>query len=473
MIVYKITNKVNNKIYIGISTVDSKERWLKHLSDSRRKPKQSIDRAIKKYGEQNFKYEVIEKIPFLKGIKFLENREIFYISKFKSTKNTIGYNRSLGGNVNVGRIVTKVHKSKSSKSQPTSKEIYAYDFDGKLKKIYTNLKEASDKNSVSKGAIQKVINKKNRQSAGYQWRKYENNIPLKKITVYIKTKSKTTQVFQWDRKGIFIKKFNSINEASKATGSSTADIDRVLNGVNIFSKGFHWSKDRGKNNIRKKKLVIGGNNQVRKIKVNVYSNIGKYIETLESITLAAKKYGCDPSEISKCILEKKRAHRFKDGKVLQFKKDSGSKKNISSLAKDLHNKKPILMYDLRGNYLKTFESTALASRATRIPRGTIRHCLKGRMLQAGNYIWKYQSNNFNNKITPYKNKKVPVLQYDFNGRFIKEFKSIAEASEALDTNPANIQRCIDGKGYSSNGYYWFKKEKSKIQRNIKTPIFLK
>ena len=78
MHIYKIKNLIHKKLYIGRSTYDGPQRWDKHRYNATRNAIHHIDRAINKYGAKNFKYEIIEKIPFKKGIKFLENREIFY-----------------------------------------------------------------------------------------------------------------------------------------------------------------------------------------------------------------------------------------------------------------------------------------------------------------------------------------------------------------------------------------------------------
>lgn len=56
--IYKITNLINNKVYIGQS-VQPKVRWQKHKSDTKNKPIQIIHQAMRKYGIDNFSFEVI------------------------------------------------------------------------------------------------------------------------------------------------------------------------------------------------------------------------------------------------------------------------------------------------------------------------------------------------------------------------------------------------------------------------------
>ena len=88
--IYKITNLINNKIYIGQS-VNMKHRWEQHVSSSKHNPKNVIDRAIKKYGEENFSIEKIE------TVENYNEREKYWIQKFNSINPSIGYNVAVGG----------------------------------------------------------------------------------------------------------------------------------------------------------------------------------------------------------------------------------------------------------------------------------------------------------------------------------------------------------------------------------------
>lgn len=57
--IYKITNKINNNYYIG-SSIDIQDRWRKHISATKNNSKYPIHRAIRKYGLENFTFEVLE-----------------------------------------------------------------------------------------------------------------------------------------------------------------------------------------------------------------------------------------------------------------------------------------------------------------------------------------------------------------------------------------------------------------------------
>lgn len=91
--IYKITNKINNKIYIGKTSSTIQKRWKQHLSDYKRDSfeKRPLYNAMKKYGEENFSIEEIEEVEE----SLLSEREIYWIEYYNSYKN--GYNATLGG----------------------------------------------------------------------------------------------------------------------------------------------------------------------------------------------------------------------------------------------------------------------------------------------------------------------------------------------------------------------------------------
>ena len=86
--IYKTTNLLNNKIYIGQkkSNVFLKEQYLGSGK--------YIKRAINKYGKDNFKVEIIDTA---ESREELSNLEIYYIALFNSTNINIGYNIAKGG----------------------------------------------------------------------------------------------------------------------------------------------------------------------------------------------------------------------------------------------------------------------------------------------------------------------------------------------------------------------------------------
>lgn len=93
--IYKLTNLINNKIYIG-QTKYLRKRYLQYkcastVNDTSFRSKRPIIYAIRKYGFENFSFEVLELTDNL------DEREIYYISLYDSTNDKIGYNVEKGG----------------------------------------------------------------------------------------------------------------------------------------------------------------------------------------------------------------------------------------------------------------------------------------------------------------------------------------------------------------------------------------
>lgn len=92
--IYKITNKINNKVYIGQS-VDIMKRWRSHKYRSEhdnREYNKYLYRAFRKYGVENFSIEVLEECT--RGE--LNDKEHYYIELFHSNDDEFGYNETSG-----------------------------------------------------------------------------------------------------------------------------------------------------------------------------------------------------------------------------------------------------------------------------------------------------------------------------------------------------------------------------------------
>ena len=89
--IYKITNDINNKIYIGKTNFSIEKRWKEHLKTYKRESieKRPLYNAMNKYGIEHFHIEQIEETDNP------EEREKYWIEYYGSFKN--GYNATIGG----------------------------------------------------------------------------------------------------------------------------------------------------------------------------------------------------------------------------------------------------------------------------------------------------------------------------------------------------------------------------------------
>src|ERR1700743_1231419 len=92
---YKIINKLNNKIYIG-QTINYERRWAAHKSYAKNPERtgQYIHHAIAKYGIENFSHEILA---VSKTQEDANEIETLLIQQYNSRDNRFGYNVKPGG----------------------------------------------------------------------------------------------------------------------------------------------------------------------------------------------------------------------------------------------------------------------------------------------------------------------------------------------------------------------------------------
>lgn len=126
-IIYKVTNTINGKIYIGKTVTSLHRRKMQHLYF--KVAKTHFQHALLKYGKENFTWE---KICTCKD-SILNDVEKFFILIYKSSNSKLGYNMTLGGD---GAACGKLNVSK----RPDVREKLKYCFLGKKHTIETKLK---------------------------------------------------------------------------------------------------------------------------------------------------------------------------------------------------------------------------------------------------------------------------------------------------------------------------------------------
>lgn len=95
MFIYKITNTVNNKIYVGKTTQTIEQRFKEHKKNVKADTKQSkLYSAMKHYGVNNF---IIEELDTATSTEELNEKEKYWIKELNSRDSDIGYNISAGG----------------------------------------------------------------------------------------------------------------------------------------------------------------------------------------------------------------------------------------------------------------------------------------------------------------------------------------------------------------------------------------
>lgn len=229
--IYKITNKVNNKKYIGKS-IHIEQRWKEHLKG---KGSKDLYKDILYYGKENFIFEILE----VCKEDLLNQKEEYWIKYYDSFHQ--GYNKNQGGD-NVEHATCK-----------TQKQIFCYDLEGNFVASYKSLSEAEKETKIPNSNISKAARGEGRKRAGnYLWSynkvnsmpKYtRGNGSSKRDFSYLQKK-----VYQFDKNNVLLNSFSSIKEASDKTNTNYNSIGMVCNGKRKIAGGFIWSFNKeGKN----------------------------------------------------------------------------------------------------------------------------------------------------------------------------------------------------------------------------------
>lgn len=203
--IYKITNDINDKIYIGKTLKSIEERFREHLNDSKKESleKRPLYNAIRLYGENHFKISLVEECE----IEKLSDREMYWINYYGSFAK--GYNATLGGD---GKI------------------LYDYEEIASFLKTGASNQEAMKKFGCCEDIITLV-------------RKIYNIKPQKKHPQMKKVK-------QYNLSGEFIQEFNSIGDAVrwlsntigiKYDGGVKSHIMDVCKGKRKTAYKYKWS----------------------------------------------------------------------------------------------------------------------------------------------------------------------------------------------------------------------------------------
>lgn len=228
----------SNKVYIGITSKEPKVRWSWGYGYRKN---DHFNKAIKKYGWNNIKHEVLYTDL---SQEEAEQKEKELIALYKSNNRKYGYNNDNGG-LNGGNKKTEAEKERQSKdkkekwSRPEYREMVLEKLIAKhgLKvecietgKKYKSITEASiDINGYGK-YIKQCCEGKKEQHKGYHWRYWGDN--YFRNTENYKYRVNSQKVDMFDLNNNYIKTFSSIEEASRETNMSAGTIRRRLKGIN-------------------------------------------------------------------------------------------------------------------------------------------------------------------------------------------------------------------------------------------------
>ena len=262
-VIYKITNTVNNKVYIGQTRRTFEQRKKQHLkSFKEQKTRTALINSVISHGVDKFIFNIIEEC----NDDNLDEREIFYINEYNSIVPN-GYNIQLGGR----RIYTVKNKNTNGRS------VCQYTIDGNFINEFKSASHAETYTTIDSSRILKCCHNKAISSGKFRW-SFEKLEKLEPIVIdyskYIPHIAKRN-VYQFDLNGKILNMFLSIKEASEKTSTSVDLIRHCISGQSKTThKLYQWSYEENK-----EKIVLKG----RGMNVYKYNKDGLLLEEFTSI----------------------------------------------------------------------------------------------------------------------------------------------------------------------------------------------
>ncbi|QWM89295.1 homing endonuclease [uncultured phage cr149_1] len=259
--IYKITDKINDKVYIGATSQGCGKRFKQHIWKANEGSNYAFHKAIRDIGENNFEVETIE---YLSSLEELKQREKYWIIQYRSMNPKYGYNSDCGGDImfhteETKAKISKIHKGKDQSSR--YKAVLQYDENGKFIREYPSLTHASEFTNICRASLirgLKHVFKGRSKVNPFIW-VYKEDYPDVPSSIdtkgligdinferpisenFIKARNSNLtkdgkmdnlkkSVIQYDLQGNVLEEFDSISEASRITGVSNTTIRDYCNG---------------------------------------------------------------------------------------------------------------------------------------------------------------------------------------------------------------------------------------------------
>ena len=232
--------------------------------------------------------------------------------------------------------------------------------------------------------------------------------------------------------------------------------DSLLNEKEIYWIQYYDSYNNGYNS------TLGGQFDIKNPpckKVIQYDLDGNFKTIFNNSNEAAKETNINASYI-RAACNPNTVNKSAGGYQWRYYTENYLQQISSITGKSGKTKIKVKQYDLKGNYIKTFDSASDAAKVTNQTRRNISFACEGKQTKAGGYQWRYETdtnlpkNLIAERLSKYCNPYVPIIQKDKQGNLIKEWPSIIEAAEQLQLDAKKIGLTCEQKQKTYNKYQW-------------------
>lgn len=267
------------------------------------------------------------------------------------------------------------------------------------------------------------------------------------------------EVYQYDLSGNFLKRWDSLIEASESLNILSMGISACCTRKTNYCGDWYWSYKK----LDDKDIPIIQKRNC--IKVKQYTENGEYIKTYNSIKSASLDTEISVGDIGNSC--------HKRGGVVTKEKYRWTyvNSNVKNVENIIRMNKKINQFSLDGEYIITWNSATEIEDNLGFSHSKIAANCRLRQKSAYNFIWQYESlgvefdfYDYHKKydsLHPLKSKENYITnarkinQYDLDNKFIMKWNSITEAVKELKlNNMTGIIKCCSGKIKTSYGYIW-------------------
>ena len=269
--IYLITNKINNKQYVGKTIYKIDDRWKEHQKNYKTlRDGMPIHKAMNKYGENCFEISQLEECEDA----LLNERECHWIKYYNTYYE--GYNATLGGDGapkyekgkirelwDLGKSVSEIEELTGAerhtickilkscgintidfKQRSAGRAVLQYSTDGQLIARYESLTlavKAMGRDNISN--IRNCCEKTHTSAYNYLWKYEDDDTPIEEFVSRQKKTGKgmVKLVEQYSLNGEYIQTFSSCREAARGIGASYhVGINSCCLGKQKTAYGFKW-----------------------------------------------------------------------------------------------------------------------------------------------------------------------------------------------------------------------------------------
>jgi group I intron endonuclease len=123
-----------------------------------------------------------------------------------------------------------------------------------------------------------------------------------------------------------------------------------------------------------------------------------------------------------------------------------------------HTGKPIKQYDLDGNFIKEWPSSASVERELGFSARNVGGCAQGNAFTSNGFIWLYKQNvlteEYLNKVKNKRPREKQVYQYSLAGKLVESYNSVKEASKKTGFDYGCITHTCRGGWATYRGFMW-------------------